>query len=123
MSREFAQSLRRPSSTPFNARRERKNNPRCDFNALLNAKAKAAPLPISSEPEIARKALLDLEPNDCRFIPVDARSSGPIFCALPVVPGTSWCAAHLARVSEPVAVQTRQPSSPTVATPKTTVAA
>lgn len=73
----------------------------------------------AGEIEIARKTLQELEPGDCRFIPNDPRQSGPIFCALRVVPGTSWCSTHLMRCTEPV--RTRQPSSTTVAESKSTV--
>lgn len=68
------------------------------------------PLPPPNPGDIATKTFAEIEADDCRFIPADPRSGGKMFCGHPVVPGTSWCAHHLQRVS--AAPVTRAPFVP-----------
>ena len=62
-----------------------------------------SPLPPPVVSDLARVSLADAEHHHCRFIPGDARgvpAHAPLFCGETVVPGTSWCPGHLARVTE-----------------------
>jgi hypothetical protein len=56
------------------------------------------PLPSPAAEDIARKTLAELEPGDCRFIPFEP--TGRCFCALPVLPGTSYCPHHFIRTHQ-----------------------
>ena len=70
----------------------------------------AEPLPPPNPDDVPTKTFAEIENGDCRFIPGDPRSGGKMFCGHPVVPGTSWCAHHLQRVS--AAPVTRAPFVP-----------
>ena len=60
----------------------------------------------------ARKALLDLEAGDCRYV-VGDDLKGVCFCALPRVPGLSYCATHVLRTyrNADVVLQNHAPAS------------
>jgi GcrA cell cycle regulator len=76
---------------------------------LKDIRRDGLPLPTPAETDIPRIATADLESNHCRFPCVaditEVASGAPIFCGLDKVPGSSYCAAHLARavnVSKPL---------------------
>lgn len=52
-----------------------------------------------TDDDVARKTLLELEPNDCRYPVGVPKKPGFGFCALPKVPMSSYCACHTARCS------------------------
>lgn len=55
------------------------------------------PMPPPLATDIARVSFADIEAGQCRFIPGDPKAPGPMFCGCETVPGTSYCAVHLAR--------------------------
>jgi len=63
------------------------------------------PLPLASAYDVGRKALVDLEFNECRW-PV---GDGPYkFCAHDAIEGTSYCGVHLHRAHRAPQVVPRQ---------------
>jgi GcrA cell cycle regulator len=52
------------------------------------------PIPPPAADDIARVQFDQLEPHHCRFVPGEPKDG---FCGLDKVPGTSYCAGHLAR--------------------------
>lgn len=69
-----------------------------------------APLPIPPEgPKSACPVKFeDLEPHSCRFGHGDPKEPGFTFCGCPVIPGTSWCETHHAKVFNRVEVVRRR---------------
>jgi GcrA cell cycle regulator len=55
------------------------------------------PIPGPKVEDVARKALADLESNECRFPVGDPGTKGFGFCASERVPGLPYCAGHAAR--------------------------
>lgn len=55
------------------------------------------PLPARQPTDIIGKALLDLEPGDCRFPIGDPKHGEFGFCGCAKVPGTPYCLSHLRR--------------------------
>lgn len=55
------------------------------------------PIPPRRDEDIIGKALLDLEPTDCRFPIGDPKGQDFGFCGCEKVPGTPYCAMHLRR--------------------------
>ena len=52
-------------------------------------------MPKPSEFDVARKSLVELEKNDCRFPVGENPPFG--FCALEAIPGKSYCLVHVQR--------------------------
>jgi len=66
------------------------------------------PLPVQNIEDVARKSLLDLNLNDCRYPVGDPKTPGFGFCALERVPGSAYCHAHKERCSGGLPPKTRQ---------------
>lgn len=87
------------------------------FNKYRNRKAKSkpefqkAPIPPPNVEDIPRKAFAELSENDCRFPVNDPRLPGFGFCALPRIPGSSYCSGHHARCWQPVPIRRRPDST------------
>lgn len=60
----------------------------------------ATPMEDDAIPIEQRKTLLELGPDDCRFIVGDPQTSDFFFCAAPVVEGKPYCPGHCARCFE-----------------------
>jgi len=56
---------------------------------------RSEPLPSPAAEDLARKSLLDLNDGDCRY--VVGEPTGVCFCALPQIPGSSYCLTHAVR--------------------------
>jgi hypothetical protein len=80
------------------------------LNARLRAESARAKLTAHdakiTKEDVARKALVDLEDDDCRYVVGDDPRS-VCFCALPKVEGTSYCLTHLLRCTQPIPVKSR----------------
>lgn len=87
------------------------------FNKYRNRKAKSkpefqkAPIPPPNVEDIPRKVFAELSENDCRFPVNDPRLPGFGFCALPRIPGSSYCSGHHARCWQPVPIRRRPDST------------
>lgn len=79
--------------------------------AWTRAKVDAPPaytLPMPAADDVARKALVDLEPGECHWPVGDPKQAGFGFCGCRAVPGRPYCAGHAMRaVTEP-----RRPVTP-----------
>lgn len=72
------------------------------------------PIPGPNVEDVARKALADLEANECKFPVGDPGTSGFGFCASERVPGLPYCAGHAARcyVAKPLKTNSKDRSDP-----------
>lgn len=87
----------KPVLTSFNKYRKPKVKSKPEFEK--------APIPLPNIEDIPRKSFAELSENDCRFPVNDPRLPGFGFCALPKMPGSSYCPAHAIRCSQPVPVR------------------
>lgn len=62
---------------------------------------RAVPVPNDLPEWSARRRLLDLGSDDCRYCNGDPLTADHSFCGEPVRPGTSWCEAHYSIVFPP----------------------
>lgn len=95
----LSNNLARPTRPPAPKRkRPAKQAPKFVFGPGYkpDIKPEPMPLPVVRPDDVARKSLVDLEPQDCRWPVGDPRSPDFGFCALPKVPGHSYCAGHCA---------------------------
>lgn len=96
----------------------KKRRPRiADHQSPLRRLLKSEPLPGPKPNDIARKSLLDLEPEDCRYVVGDPLKEKVCFCALPRLIGSPYCPDHsrLAYAAANVRTPAKSPSKETVA--------
>lgn len=103
------------SSAPTSVRNRAKELDKAVFGASLY-KCRPGPTPHAIEPipgnqptDVARKALLELESNECRFPIGTVGQTGFGFCAREQIPGSAYCQTHHSRCF--VSVPPRKPSS------------
>lgn len=68
------------------------------------------PLPPKRTNDIARKTLVQLDKDDCRF-PIDLASGGYGFCAAEKLPGLSYCIDHARRCHPALFVTVTSPAA------------
>lgn len=65
-----------------------------------------APIPLAQDFDVARKNLIDLENDECRWPVGDVGDETFGFCALKAVEGSSYCATHTIRASAGLRIET-----------------
>lgn len=110
----LASVVGRRSNRPHPSRKPRAprllRNPTIARKARVAMVLETAPLPADRPDDIARKSLIDLEDNECRFVVGDPLKSHVCFCALPKVEGLPYCPEHVRACYQAVPVRTRQPT-------------